>query len=60
MIEANRRNWDERAAIHRRDSTGSYRADAFLAGAGTHPGGGVMGASGRSAAKVVLRELGRG
>lgn len=35
MIEANRRNWDERAAIHRRDSTGFYRADAFLAGTDT-------------------------
>ncbi|MGH0037627.1 MAG: phytoene desaturase family protein [Myxococcota bacterium] len=27
----------------------------FLCGAGTHPGGGVMGACGRNAAKVVLR-----
>jgi phytoene dehydrogenase-like protein len=29
----------------------------FLCGASTHPGGGVSGASGRSAAKVVLRQL---
>ena len=29
---ANRRNWDERAVIHRRDATGSYRIAAFLAG----------------------------
>jgi phytoene dehydrogenase-like protein len=27
----------------------------FLTGASTHPGGGVFGASGRSAAKVVLK-----
>lgn len=34
----------------------------YLTGASTHPGGGVFGASGRSAAKVVLREVkaGRG
>lgn len=31
----------------------------FLCGASTHPGGTVFGASGRSAARVVLRELGR-
>ncbi len=32
----------------------------YLAGASTHPGGGVYGASGRSAAKVVLSDLERG
>ncbi len=31
----------------------------YLTGASTHPGGGVFGASGRSAAKVLLRDLKR-
>jgi SAM-dependent methyltransferase len=31
-IETNRRNWDERAAIHARDSTGDYMLDRFRAG----------------------------
>jgi hypothetical protein len=31
-FEINRRNWDERAAIHARDSTGDYRLDRFRAG----------------------------
>lgn len=31
----------------------------YLCGAGTHPGGGVMGACGRNAAAAVLRDLGR-
>jgi phytoene dehydrogenase-like protein len=31
----------------------------YLCGAGTHPGGGVMGACGRNAAREVLREFGR-
>lgn len=31
----------------------------YLCGASTHPGGGVFGASGRSAAHVLLRDLGR-
>ena len=31
----------------------------YLCGAGTHPGGGVMGACGRNAAGEVLRDLGR-
>jgi hypothetical protein len=31
-IETNRRNWDERAAIHARDATGHYRLDRFRAG----------------------------
>lgn len=30
----------------------------YLCGAGTHPGGGVMGAAGRNAAREVLRRLG--
>jgi phytoene dehydrogenase-like protein len=32
----------------------------YLCGAGTHPGGGVMGACGRNAAGEIARELGRG
>src|SRR6201987_5790332 len=31
-IDANRRNWDERASIHARDSTGDYMLDRFRAG----------------------------
>ncbi len=31
----------------------------YLTGAGTHPGGGIMGASGRNAARVLLRDLER-
>jgi 2-polyprenyl-3-methyl-5-hydroxy-6-metoxy-1,4-benzoquinol methylase len=31
-IDMNRRNWDERAAIHARDSTGDYMLDRFRAG----------------------------
>jgi phytoene dehydrogenase-like protein len=33
--------------------------DLFLCGAGTHPGGGVMGAPGRNAARVILASSGR-
>jgi phytoene dehydrogenase-like protein len=31
----------------------------YLTGASTHPGGGIMGASERNAARVLLRDLGR-
>ncbi|MFI5013576.1 MAG: class I SAM-dependent methyltransferase [Hyphomicrobiales bacterium] len=31
-IDVNRRNWDERASIHARDTTGDYRLDRFRAG----------------------------
>jgi 2-polyprenyl-3-methyl-5-hydroxy-6-metoxy-1,4-benzoquinol methylase len=31
-IEVNRRNWDERAGIHARDSTGDYMLDRFRRG----------------------------
>jgi hypothetical protein len=31
-IEINRRNWDERAAIHAHDYTGDYMLDRFRAG----------------------------
>jgi phytoene dehydrogenase-like protein len=41
---------------------GRYRTPVeglYLCGAGTHPGGGVMGACGRNAAREVLRDLAR-
>src|SRR5881392_720914 len=31
-VDINRRNWDERAAIHARDATGDYMLDRFRAG----------------------------
>src|SRR5690606_37142279 len=31
-FDANRQLWDERAAIHRRDESGYYRVEEFLAG----------------------------
>jgi SAM-dependent methyltransferase len=31
-VDINRRNWDERAAIHARDRTGTYSLDGFRAG----------------------------
>ena len=31
----------------------------YLCGSGTHPGGGVMGAPGRNAARVILKDLRR-
>ncbi|MGI8741273.1 MAG: class I SAM-dependent methyltransferase [Bryobacteraceae bacterium] len=34
-LETNRRNWNERASIHTRDTTGAYMSDRFLAGADT-------------------------
>ena len=40
----------------------SYRAPLdglYLTGASTHPGGGIMGASGRNAARVLLKDLDR-
>jgi phytoene dehydrogenase-like protein len=35
-------------------------ANLYLCGSGTHPGGGVMGAPGRNAAREVLKDLRRG
>jgi phytoene dehydrogenase-like protein len=32
----------------------------YLCGAGTHPGGGVMGASGRSASREIQKDFKRG
>ncbi|TVP55445.1 MAG: NAD(P)/FAD-dependent oxidoreductase [Gemmatimonadales bacterium] len=37
----------------------SHRKGLYLTGASTHPGGGIMGASGRNAARVVLKDLDR-
>jgi len=34
-IDTNRRSWDERTAIHMRDTTGSYSLDGFRAGEST-------------------------
>jgi phytoene dehydrogenase-like protein len=42
---------------------GGYRTpvrDLYLCGAATHPGGGVMGACGRNAAAVIVRDARRG
>jgi len=38
----------------------SYRGpvdDLYLTGASTHPGGGIMGAAGRNAARTMLKDL---
>jgi phytoene dehydrogenase-like protein len=32
----------------------------YLCGSGAHPGGGVMGAAGRNAAREILKDLKRG
>jgi phytoene dehydrogenase-like protein len=43
-------------------SLSSYRSHMdglYLTGASTHPGGGIMGASGRNAARVLLKDLDR-
>ena len=32
FLSANRRNWDERVPIHRRDKSGFYAVERFLAG----------------------------
>ena len=37
----------------------SHLRGLYLTGASTHPGGGIMGASGRNAARVLLRDLSR-
>lgn len=37
----------------------SHLPSLYLTGASTHPGGGIMGASGRNAARVVLKDLER-
>jgi phytoene dehydrogenase-like protein len=37
----------------------THRRGLYLCGASTHPGGGIMGASGRNAARVLLRDLAR-
>ena len=35
LIEANRRNWDERVPVHRADRTGFYRVEKFRSGGDT-------------------------
>jgi phytoene dehydrogenase-like protein len=37
----------------------THRRGLYLSGASTHPGGGIMGASGRNTARVVLEDLSR-
>jgi phytoene dehydrogenase-like protein len=37
----------------------THRRGLYICGASTHPGGGIMGASGRNAARVLLRDLAR-
>ena len=37
----------------------SHLKGLYLTGASTHPGGGIMGASGRNAARVLLKDLER-
>lgn len=37
----------------------SHLKGLYLTGASTHPGGGIMGASGRNAARVILQDLSR-
>lgn len=53
---------DQMFALRPLPGLARYRAHLdglYLTGASTHPGGGIMGASGRSAARVVLRDLDR-
>jgi phytoene dehydrogenase-like protein len=37
----------------------THRKGLYITGASTHPGGGIMGASGRNAARIVLKDLSR-
>lgn len=58
-------SFDQMFALRPWFGASSYRwpgvRGLYLTGASTHPGGGIMGASGRNAARVLLRELsGRG
>ncbi len=53
---------DQMFAMRPMAGLAEYRAHLgglYLTGASTHPGGGIMGASGRNAARVVLRDLDR-
>lgn len=53
---------DQMFALRPAATLSSYRAHLkglYLAGASTHPGGGIMGASGRNAAQVIRRDLER-
>jgi len=52
---------DQMLALRPSPSLARYRTPIpglFLSGAGTHPGGGMSGAAGRNAARVVLRRAG--
>lgn len=51
---------DQMFALRPAVGLSGYRAHLpglYLTGASTHPGGGIMGASGRNAARVVLKDL---
>jgi phytoene dehydrogenase-like protein len=53
---------DQMFALRPFPGMGGYRTHLkglYLTGASTHPGGGIMGASGRNAARVLLRDLSR-
>ncbi len=52
---------DQMFALRPMAGFSGYRAHLgglYLTGASTHPGGGIMGASGRNAARVLLKDLG--
>ncbi len=52
---------DQMFALRPLPGLAGYRAHLdglYLTGASTHPGGGIMGASGRNAARVLLKDLG--
>lgn len=53
---------DQLFSLRPAPQAGSYRTPVrglYLCGSGTHPGGGVMGAPGHNAARVILRDLRR-
>lgn len=54
---------DQMFCLRPTHETSAYRAHLrglYLTGASTHPGGGIMGASGRNAATVLLKDLEKG
>jgi hypothetical protein len=54
-IEMNRRNWDERAAIHARDATGFYTLNRLRAGESAFPDSCRFGATPKLAESGQLR-----
>ncbi len=53
---------DQMFSLRPTPSMSGYRSHVdglYLTGASTHPGGGIMGASGRNAARVILKDLDR-